>query len=348
MIDETEQSGDLISIVQLLKQHKRLLGWGAFVCWALVFGVFQFAHDRFETEASFMPSGPNQSELGNALSSISGSGIGGLASSMGLLSGGGGGTVLAPKFYADLVTTDAILLQVIDTTRTPYNYFKVYGMPTKDRKPERARDYALDHLRRRIKVDLDARTAVITVKFAGRTPEFSVQVMHTLLDAVNRFNIQTLQTTARARTKFTEGRIAVMKDDVSVAETRLRDFLTQNRTYAQSPLLTLQQLQLRQDYSLKNEMLISLENSLEKARLDEVRDTPVLTILDQPLEHSKPTYPPRMSFGVEAAIAWLVFASVFVVIRANYRAANAAYQRRAEGRSRGTVSSRGLSEAAAD
>lgn len=349
MIDETEQSGDLISIVQLLKQHKRLLGWGAFVCWALVFGVFQFAHDRYETKASFMPSGASQSELGSALSSIAG-GLGGLSPSMGgLLNGGGGsGTVLPPKFYADLVTTDVILLQVIDTTRTPYNYFKVYGIPTQGRKPERVRDYALDHLRRRIKVDLDARTAVITVKFAGRTPAFSVQVMHTLLDAVNRFNIQTLQTTARARTRFTEGRIAVMKDDVSVAETKLRDFLTQNRTYAQSPLLTLQQLQLRQDYSLKNEMLISLQNSLEKARLDEVRDTPVLTVLDQPLLPGKPSYPPRFAFGIEAAMAWLVFASVFVVIRSSYRAASAAYRRRAEARPLGTVSPRGLSDAAAD
>jgi uncharacterized protein involved in exopolysaccharide biosynthesis len=346
MIDETEQNGDLISIVHLLKHHKRLLAWGALASWALVYGVFQFAHNRYETEASFMPSGSSQSELGSALSGMS-NGLGGLAASVGLLSGGGTGTMVPPKFYADLVTSDAILLQVLDTTgRNPYNYIKIYGLKSKT--PEDLRVYALDHLRRRIKVDLDPRTAVITIKFAGRTPEFSVQVMHTLLDAVNRFNIQTLQTTARARTRFTEARVGVMKDDVSVAEGRLRDFLTENRTYAQSPLLTLRQLQLRQDYTLKNEMLVSLENTLEKARLDEVRDTPVLTVLDQPLLPGKATYPPRFFFGVEAAIAWLVFASVFFVVRSSYRAANAAHQRRVEGRPLGTVSGRRLTDAAAD
>ena len=345
MIDERESNGDLISIVRLLKQHRRLLGWGAFVSCALVFGIFQFAHDRYETEASFMPSGPNQSELGSALSSMAG-GLGSLVGASGLLSGGGSsGGIVNPKFYADLVTSDAILLQVLDTTgRNPYNYIKVYDLKSKT--PERLRDYAISHLRRRIRVDLEPRTSVITIKFAGRTPEFSVQVMHTLLDAVNRFNIQTLQTTARARTRFTEARVTVMKDDVSVAEGRLRDFLTQNRTYAGSPLLTLQQQQLRQDYSLKNEMLVSLENTLEKARLDEVRDTPVLTILDQPLLPSKPSYPPRLLFGIEAAIAWLAFASVFVVVRANFRSASEQYERRLATETLGAVSGRGIADAA--
>lgn len=347
MIDETEQRGDLISIVHALKPYRRLLGIGALVSWAIVFGVFQFAHDRFETEASFMPSGPNQSELGSALSSVAG-GLGGLASSMGLLSGGGGsGTIVNPKFYADLVTTDAILLQVLDTTgKNPYNYIKIYHLKSKT--PLRLRDAALEHLRRRVKVDLDPRTSVITVRFAGLTPEFSVQVMHTLLDALNRFNIQTLQTTAHAKTKFTETRVAVMKDDVSVAEGRLRDFLLQNRTYAQSPLLTLQQAQLRQDFTLKNEMLVSLENTLEKARLDEVRDTPVLTILNEPLLPSKPSYPPRFLFGVEAAIAWVAFASVFIVVRGNFRAANARYERQHDTRTRSGGPSRGIADAAAD
>src|SRR5581483_3527109 len=344
-----EQGGDLISIVHLLKQHKRLLGVGALLSWAFVFGIFQFAHDRYETEAAFMPSGSSQSELGSAISSMAG-GLGGLSASMGgLLGGGGGGTVLPPKFYADLVTNDAILLQVIDTSgRNPYNYFTMYGIETKGRKPEQVRDYALGHLRKRIKVDLDPRTSVITVKFAGRTPQFSVQVLHTLLDAVNQFNIRTLQTTARAKTRFTESRVAVMKDDVSVAETRLRDFLTQNRTYAQSPLLTLQQQQLRQDYTLKNDMLVQLENTLEKARLDEVRDTPVLTIIDQPLLRTKPTYPPRFLFGVEAAIAWLAAACVFVVVRASFRAANARYERRLERAAVSALPARQISDAAAD
>jgi hypothetical protein len=349
MIEETEQGGDLISIVHLLKRHKRLLGVGAFLSWAFVFGIFQFAHDRYETEASFMPSGGGPSELGSAISSMTG-GIGGIASTMGLLGGGGGGgTSVPPKFYADLVTNDVILLQVLDTSgRNPYNYYKVYGIEIRNRKPERVRDYCLDHLRKRIKVDLDPRTAVITIKFAGRTPEFSVQVLHTLLDAVNQFNIRTLQTTARAKTRFTESRVTVMKDDVSVAETKLRDFLTQNRTYAQSPLLTLQQQQLRQDYTLKNDMLVQLENTLEKARLDEVRDTPVLTILDQPLLPGRPTYPPRFLFGVEAAIAWLAAASVLVVVRASFRAANARYERRLEGTSLGTMPARQIADAAAD
>jgi hypothetical protein len=336
-----------MSIVYLLKRHRRLLGWGAFLWCAAVFGIFQFAHDRYETEASFMPSGPSQSELGSALSSMAG-GLGGLVGAAGLLGGGStSGGIVNPKFYADLVTSDAILLQVLDTTgRNPYNYIKTYDLKSKS--PERLRDHALDHLRKRIKVDLDPKTSVITIKFAGRNPEFSVLVVRTLLDAVNRFNIQTLQTTARARTRFTEARVAVMKDDVSVAESKLRDFLLQNRTYAQSPLLTLQQQALRQDFTLKNEMLVSLENTLEKARLDEVRDTPVLTILDQPLLPGKPSYPPRLLFGIEAAIVWTIFASVFLVLRSNYRAAKAAYERRVDGTSLGTVSGRSLADAAAD
>ena len=349
MTAELEPTGDLISILHLLKRYVRLLGLGAVLSFGAMLGIWSFAHDRFETKASFMPSGPAQPELGSAISSSLGA-LGGLAASSGLLGGfGGSGTQLAPKFYADLVTSDAILLQVLDTTgRNPYNYTRVYGLHNKS--PERLRDFELEHLRRRIKVDLDQRTSVISVTFAGRTPQFAVAVMHSLLDAVNQFNIKTLQTTARARTKFIEAQVAAAHDSLSVSEAKLREFLQENRTYSQSPLLTFRQLQLRQDYDLKNQSVVALEGSLEKARLDEVRDTPVLTILNQPLLPSnKASYPPRTLFGIEAAIAWLIFASTFLVVRANFMAANERYDRYIQSRElTDPVSARGRSDAAAD
>ena len=345
MTTELEPTGDLVSILHLLKPHRRLLAIGALVCGGGMFGIWCFAHNRYSTSASFMPSGPGQSELGSALSSGLGA-LGGLAASSGLLSGLGGTTQLNPKFYADLVTSDAILLEVLDTTRNPYNYTRVYGLKSKT--ALRLRDFELEHLRRRIKVDLDPRTSVIKVTFAGRTPAFSVAVMHSLLAAVNQFNIQTLQTTARQRTRFIEARVAAAHDTVAASEARLRDFLQTNRTYSQSPLLTFRQLQLRQDYDIKNQSLISLESSLEKARLDEVRDTPVLTLLDEPLLPSHESYPPRLLFGLEAAFAWLAFASVLIIVRANFRAANARYAQRVDDATVSSVSGRGIADAAAD
>ncbi len=282
---------DVLSMfVAVARSWRRLLG-GSVVCAAGAGLLLLLSPDYYTTHTTFAPS-TSPSALAN---------IGNLAASLGL--GIGDMAENGPKFYADLVTSDAILLQVLDTTRHPYNYYRLSHLSAKD--TLRLRDKGLRHLRRHLDVDFDVRTSVVTVEIATRDPQISVDMAQVLLDALNRFNISTLQTTARARRQFLEQRLREARQELAQATDSLKFFYIRNRQYQQSPVLVLHEADLRQEYALKQQTVNSLASSLEQARIDEVRDTPVLTVLDTPILPSKPSGPKRALLAIGFGFLWL-------------------------------------------
>ncbi len=289
---------DVVSIlVGVASSWRRLLG-GAVACSAVAALLLLVAPDYYTTHTTFAPSTSS-----SALTSI-----GNVAASLGL--GLGDIAENGPKFYADLVTSDAILLQVLDTTQHQYNYYRVSHLSAKDNL--RLRDKGLKHLRRHLDVNFDARTSVVTVELATRDPELSVQIAQVLLDALNRFNISTLQTTARSRRQFLEQRLRDARQELSEATDSLKLFYIRNRQYQQSPVLVLREADLRQEYALKQQTVNSLASSLEQARIDEVRDTPVLTVLDTPILPSKPSDPKRALLAIGFGFLWLAGYALWV------------------------------------
>jgi uncharacterized protein involved in exopolysaccharide biosynthesis len=143
-----------------------------------------------------------------------------------------------------------------------------------------------------------------------------VSAANALLAGLNDFNVTTYQTTASAKRDFLERRLEQARLELSTSEGELRTFYTANRQYQQSPLLVFREAELRQAYELRKQNLVTLLTSFEQARLDQVRDTPVLTILDRPLLPARPTGPNRIILAVGAAMVWLGLSSLIVMSRA--------------------------------
>ena len=59
-------------------------------------------------------------------------------------------------------------------------------------------------------------------------------------------------------------------------------FLQANRRYEDSPELTFQQERLQRTISLRQQVYTGLVQALDEARIAEVRDTPVITVLQAP------------------------------------------------------------------
>jgi uncharacterized protein involved in exopolysaccharide biosynthesis len=89
--------------------------------------------------------------------------------------------------------------------------------------------------------------------------------------------------------------------DLRSAEDRLQDFLKSNRQFASSPDLTFERDRLQRYVALKQQVFTSLTQSYEDVRIREVRDIPVITLLESP---SVPTLPePRKRlFGLLVGI----------------------------------------------
>jgi uncharacterized protein involved in exopolysaccharide biosynthesis len=156
--------------------------------------------------------------------------------------------------------------------------------------PQRA-EQVLIRLNRRLQTTVDARTSEIRVAFGGPTAAEAAEALDSLLSLTDAFAVTNLRSRARARRQFAETQVAEAKVNLDQAEDSLRQFSERNRRLTDSPSLQFEEARLRRRIDLRQEIYVALNRELEQARLDEVRDTPILNIIDPPVppaRHEKP------------------------------------------------------------
>ncbi len=193
-----------------------------------------------------------------------------------------------PAFYVDLLRSREVLGEAV-THRYPSRDLPpnstedlIQGFEVRGDTPGIRRERAMDKLDDAMTVIASPRTGVISLSVTLRDPVLAQAVTQQLLDELNTFNLQSRQSQASAERKFVEQRLNELKDSLRAAEDRLQVFLTRNRDYENSPQLSFQQQRLARDVSMQQDMVTSLAQSFEQARIEEVRDTPVITVVDKP------------------------------------------------------------------
>lgn len=121
----------------------------------------------------------------------------------------------------------------------------------------------------------------VRVSATTRWPSVSFQVAEKLVHAVNQFNTETRQSQAAAERQFVEMQAGEAEHALRVAEDRLQEFLERNRVFG-SPDLVLQRDRLQREVGLRQQLYTTLMQSREEARIREVRNTPVITVLEHP------------------------------------------------------------------
>jgi len=229
----------------------------------------------YTTSASFMAQGARgQSQLSE------------LAQQFGLGPGGGDGATGA--FYMDLLESRSLLAAVGNHDYrlwTPSgvrtgNIIQVYRIRAKNPAVQKVK--MVDALKGQVEETSNPRTGVITVKVHALTPEMSVQIAQNLLDEVNRFNLNRRQAQAAAERNFVENRLAEAQGELRQAEENLQSFLTENREFRSSPSLQLEFDRLNRQVTFRQGLYSSLAQSYETAKIEEVRDLPVITIIEPP------------------------------------------------------------------
>jgi uncharacterized protein involved in exopolysaccharide biosynthesis len=231
----------------------------------------------YTATASFVPQGTESP----------GEGISGLAAQLGV-SFGGGQRAHSPEFYADLVRSPQILREVVQTpltvatssgaaTRTLIELMKVQA-PSREASVE----LATRGLRDRLSVRTSRETGVVTVAVSMTEPDVAQATVQTLLILVNRFDQQQRRSQVAEERRFVQERLAVLRDELGAAEAQLRTFLNRNRQWQGSPDLMFEKDRLEQNLLLRQQLVASLAQAYEKARIDEVRTTPATTVIEQP------------------------------------------------------------------
>jgi uncharacterized protein involved in exopolysaccharide biosynthesis len=129
---------------------------------------------------------------------------------------------------------------------------------------------------------INPKTGVVSVHATAGSPVLAQQLASEALAATQRFNLESRQSQASAERRFTEGRLAAVAAELRAAEQRLTSFRESNRAMGSAPELLLREDQLQREVRRFDEVYTALARTLEQSKIDELRDTPTIVVLDPP------------------------------------------------------------------
>ena len=194
-----------------------------------------------------------------------------------------------PQFYVSLMHSRELLSRLIELPmdndgdastppRTLVDLLRKGGSTLEARRAQTLQQLNKEMLG----TSVDLRSGLVSFSIRSKSPVVSAVLAEALLDAVVRFNEERRQSQAGAERRFTEQRLAEVRGELRDAEDKLARFLQRNRDYRNAPTLVFEFDRLSRDVALRQQIFTALSQAFEQARIEEVRDTPILTVVDTP------------------------------------------------------------------
>ncbi len=303
----------LVELVNVLLRRRRLIILLP-LAMALVVGIFSVMQPRsYAAGAVFLPEGSSNRQNSGAAS---------LAQQFGI-SLGGQEVGHSLEFYAELLRGRTLLRGLVESefvVRDPaggpdrrQTLIDYYEAEPNGIVP--AWQSAIEQLRSQLAVQTDGRTGSVSFTFQDTDPALAEQVATRLIELLNEFNVETRQSQASEEGRFVSERLDEATNELMAAEEDLKQFLRNNRSFANSPELQFEHDRLQRMVALRQEVVSSLSQSLERARIDAVRDTPVLTIVAPPEDSARPQPRGTVLRALVAFVAGVVIACILALLR---------------------------------
>lgn len=261
-------------VAPLLSRPKLVFGFP--ITAALVAGAIAFMMPReYTANGSFAAQEASQ-QVG---------GLGALASQFGFAAGRA--TTNSPQFYADLLESREVLRRIALMYVHPepgtadsvmvVDFLKARGDDTPMKVAR-----TVDRLKKVVTVTTDRNTGIVRFSVDTRSMRVSNEIANALIEEMNGFNLERRQTQARGERMFTGARVEEARKSLDDAEQALAAFYSRNRSWRGSPELEVRESSLQRQVSVRQQVYLGLVESHERARIEEVRSTPTVTVLERP------------------------------------------------------------------
>lgn len=284
----------LFRLLSVLLRERTLIVACAVLTLAAVEAVTLLLPRTYTSRASFAPQSPQPA--GN---------LSGLAAQIGVSLGGDGGAE-SPQFYADFLRSRPMLRDVATsrfsfaTDTGPVSGTLVDIVRASGETPALRRERTIERLDNWITAAVTPKTGTVTLAVTTRDPALSRQIADRMLALINRFNLENRQTQAAAERRFAQQRLAEVSADLRAAENRLQAFLQQNRAFRGAASLEFEAARLQRDVTRAQRLTETLAEAYERAKIEAVRDTPLITIIEAP---EQPVLPERRRLLLKGLLA---------------------------------------------
>jgi len=285
-------------------------------CVVLILAVLYliiFAKPYYESSITILPDFGNKSTL---LSQF-----GELAS----LAGVKVGEAAPAEIYQNLIVSESVLSPVIygkyNTQKysEPVDLIKYFNIEAEGSIPNELKNKRIfikcmeNMVNERIKIDVERLTKILTITVIMPESKLAADVANRIAQSLDNYVRTKKKSYVSEQRYYIEKRMAQVHDSLSFAEERLKDFREQNRATTQSPSLIMMMGRLMREVEIKQTVFAELNKQYEIAKIDEVRDMPIINTREEALEPIIKTGPMRAMALVKILFLSMLLSSIYII-----------------------------------
>lgn len=293
-----EFMGDLRPYKERLWPHRyKILKINALANVIVLLYLLFLTHPYYKTTITILPEYGTKSSLGE---------LGGLASLAGINLAEGASTLI----YQNLLTSESVLGPVIygnyltkeykDSVNL-IQYFDIEVEKRDDPDVQKRRQFLkVYNLFRNaiIQTDLDRMTEILDITITMPESKLSAEVANNVVASLDQYVQTVRKSNAIDRRLYLERRNSQIEDSLRNYEEALKTFQIQNKIIEQSPELVLQQSRLMRNVELYQAINIQINQQLEIARIDEIKDNPIINLKEKAKDPVVRSGPPRRNYFI--------------------------------------------------
>jgi len=174
---------------------------------------------------------------------------------------------------------------------------------------------AIKKFQNHIAVSDDKISGLITISTTFQDPKISAEIANFIGSEVEKYIQKENSAQSKKEKLFISDRLLIVKNELEMSEVELKDFKERNRGYEESPELFMLYSQFFREVEAKKEVYLTLQQQLELARIEEVKKSPILHILDLAVPPIKKSQPNRKLILIISAIIGMVSSSLIIIFR---------------------------------
>ena len=156
---------------------------------------------------------------------------------------------------------------------------------------------AINNFIKMFSIDEDPIKGIYTITLESFEAKLCREILADLIDVLDQHQREYNQSKTSETRKFIEERITATRNDLNIAENKLKDFTKSNRRIENSPLLQLEQQRLDREVSVLTNVYTTLKQQFETTKIEELRESEYVVIIDPPyvpISRSKPNKKARV------------------------------------------------------
>ena len=306
---------NLAYYVKVVKENKKnIIKINIVFLIALLAILLFLVHPFYQSSIVILP------DMGNSLSTMGG--LTDLASLAGVNIGENSPT----EIYQNLVQSEAVMEQVIykkyktEEFSEPVNLIKYFDIESNEDNPEKAkREEFLKAYKMltesRIETEIERLTKILTITVYMPESELSADVANAIVASLDEYIQNKRKSFATKQIAYVERRIDQVKDSLTISENALINFKNRNRLVVQSPNLMLTQGRMERNIEIEQAVFVELNKQLEIARIDQIRDTPVINYRETAQDPIKKAGPPRTKIFITLCLLFPFLSSAYFIYK---------------------------------